>query len=37
MFDTLADLKRSIRANLSYFPMVRWRLQTRIAKRYLAP
>jgi transposase len=37
LFDTLADLKRSIRASLSYFQTVRRRLQTVIAKCYPRP
>lgn len=37
LFDTLADLKRSIRASLSYFQTVRRRLQTLIAKCYPRP
>ena len=37
LFDTLADLKRSLRASLSYFQTVRQRLKTLIAKRYPRP
>jgi transposase len=37
LFDTLADLKRSIRASLSYFQTVRRRIQTLIAKCYPRP
>jgi transposase len=37
LFDTLADLKRSIRASLSYFQTVRRRVQTLIAKCYPRP
>jgi transposase len=37
LFDTLADLKRSIRASLCYFQTVRQRLQTLIAKCYPFP
>jgi transposase len=37
LFDTLADLKRSIRASLSYFQTLRQRIQTLIAKCYPLP
>jgi transposase len=37
LFDTLADLKRSIRASLRYFQTVRQRLRTLIAKCYPRP
>ena len=37
LFDTLADLKRSVRASLSYFQTVRRRIQTLIAKCYPQP
>jgi hypothetical protein len=37
LFDTLADLRRSIRASLSYFQTVRQRIQTLIAKCYPLP
>jgi transposase len=37
LFDTLADLKRSIRASLGYFQTVRQRLRTLIAKCYPRP
>lgn len=37
LFDTLADLKRSIRASLSYFQTVRQRLRSLIAKCYPQP
>lgn len=37
LFDTLADLKRSIRASLCYFQTVRQRIQTLIAKCYPQP
>jgi hypothetical protein len=37
LFDTLADLKRSIHASLCYFQSVRQRIQTLIAKCYPPP
>jgi transposase len=37
LFDTLADLRRSIRASLSYFQTVRQRIRTLIAKCYPLP
>jgi len=37
LFDTLGDLKRSIRASLCYFQAVRRRIQTLIAKCYPRP
>jgi transposase len=37
LFETLADLKRSIRASLCYFQTVRQRLRTLIAKCYPRP
>jgi transposase len=37
LFDTLADLRRSIRASPSYFQTVRQRIQTLIAKCYPLP
>src|SRR5947209_18531568 len=37
LFDTLADLKRSIRASLCYFQTVRQRIQTLIANCYPRP
>ncbi len=37
LFDTLADLRRSIRASLSYFQTVRQRIQSLIAKSYPLP
>lgn len=37
LFDTLADLKRSIRASLSYFQTMRRRVQTLLAKCYPRP
>jgi transposase len=37
LFDTLADLKHSLRASLSYFQTVRGRIQTLIAKCYPRP
>lgn len=37
LFDTLADLKRSIRASLCYFQTVRQRIRTLIAKCYPRP
>ena len=37
LFDTLVDLKRSLRASLSYFQTVRPRLQSLIAKCYPRP
>jgi transposase len=37
LFDTLADLKRSIRASLCCFQTVRRRIETLIAKRYPRP
>ncbi len=37
LFDTLGDLKRSIRASLCYFQTVRQRIQTLIAKCYPQP
>lgn len=37
LFDTLADLKRSLRASLCYFQTMRQRLQTLIAKCYPRP
>ena len=37
LFDTVADLKRSIRASLCYFKTVRQRLQTLIANCYPQP
>ncbi len=37
LFDTLADLKRSIRASLCYFQTVRQRLRTLIANCYPCP
>jgi transposase len=37
LFDTLADLKRSIRASLCYFQTMRQRIKTLIAKRYPCP
>jgi transposase len=37
LFDTLADLKRSIRASLCYFQTVQQRIQTLIAKCYPSP
>jgi transposase len=37
LFDTLADLKRSIRASLCYFQTVRQRIRTLIAKCYPCP
>ena len=37
LFDTLAELKRSIRASLSYFQTVRRRVRTLIAKCYPKP
>jgi transposase len=37
LFDTLADLKRSLRASLCYFQTVRQRIQTLIAKCYPQP
>jgi transposase len=36
LFDTLADLKRSIRASLSYFQTVRGRIKTLVANCYAA-
>ena len=37
LFDTLTDLKRSIRASLCYFQTVRQRIETLIAKCYPRP
>jgi transposase len=37
LFDTLAELRQSIRASLSYFQTVRQRIQSLIAKCYPAP
>ena len=37
LFDTVADLRRSIRASLCYFQTVRQRLQTLLAKCYPRP
>ena len=37
LFDTLADLKRSIRASLCYFQTVRQCIKTLIAKCYPCP
>ena len=37
LFDTLTDLKRSIRASLCYFQTVRRRIETLIAKCYPRP
>ena len=37
LFDTLADLKRSLRASLCYFQTVRGRVRSLIARCYTRP
>ena len=37
LFDSLADLKRSIRASLCYFQTVRGRVRSLVAKCYTRP